>query len=104
MRPDGCDAGVATMDLAGLSLPPPNKGDVRSDNVCFWGSGVVFVDWAEAMRGNPDYDLACMLPTLQLEGGPRPFDVFPDGERMGCLAQRHKECEFSEITLIVLRK
>lgn len=54
-------------------------GDVRSDNLCFRGSSVVFVDWAEAMRGNPDYDLAYVLPTLQLEGGPRPFDVFPEG-------------------------
>jgi aminoglycoside phosphotransferase (APT) family kinase protein len=54
-------------------------GDVRSDNVCVRGSGVVFVDWAEAMRGNPAYDLAWALPTLHLEGGPRPFDVFPDG-------------------------
>ena len=54
-------------------------GDVRSDNVCFRGSCVVFVDWAEAMRGNPEYDLACTLPTLHLEGGPQPFDVFPMG-------------------------
>lgn len=60
-------------------------GDVRSDNVCFRGSGVVFVDWAEAMRGNPAYDLACVLPTLHLEGGPRPFEVFPDGGEWAAL-------------------
>jgi hypothetical protein len=54
-------------------------GDVRSDNVCFRGSDVVFVDWAEAMRGNPAYDLAWALPTLHLEGGPRPFEIFPAG-------------------------
>lgn len=54
-------------------------GDVRSDNVCFRDASVIFVDWADAMRGNPAYDLAAVLPTLHLEGGPRPFDVFPDG-------------------------
>jgi len=54
-------------------------GDVRSDNLCFRGSSVVFVDWAEAMRGNPYYDMAWALPTLHLEGGPPPFVVFPKG-------------------------
>lgn len=54
-------------------------GDVRSDNLCIDGDRVVFVDWANASRGNPDHDLANLLPALHLEGGPRPFDVMADG-------------------------
>lgn len=53
--------------------------DVRSDNLCFVGRRVVLVDWAQAIRGNPQQDLASALATLPLEGGPDPFDVLPEG-------------------------
>ena len=54
-------------------------GDIRSDNVCFLGSKVLFVDWSHAARGSERHDLATILPTLYLEGGPAPYAVMPDG-------------------------
>jgi hypothetical protein len=49
--------------------------DVRSDNICFDGDRVVFVDWNWAVKGPRDLDLACWLPSLRLEGGPLPEEV-----------------------------
>jgi hypothetical protein len=63
-------------DRTGESLV---HGDVRSDNVCFAGSQMILVDWSHATRGNALYDIANLLPTLHLEGGPEPFDLMPDG-------------------------
>jgi hypothetical protein len=54
-------------------------GDIRSDNVCLLGSQVKFVDWSHAGRGSRTYNLAQVLPTLHLEGGPAPYDVMPNG-------------------------
>ena len=53
--------------------------DVRSDNICFGADGAaVLVDWNHAEIGNPRFDVACWLPSLALEGGPRPEGVLPD--------------------------
>lgn len=54
-------------------------GDVRSDNICLLEDRVVFVDWSSSGRGHAESDLAELLPTLSLEGGPSPFDVMPEG-------------------------
>jgi aminoglycoside phosphotransferase (APT) family kinase protein len=54
-------------------------GDVRSDNLCFAGERMVLVDWAAAVRGSCEHDLATVLATLPLEGGPDPFEVLPGG-------------------------
>jgi len=54
-------------------------GDVRSDNVCLLPDRVVLVDWSSSGRGSGDTDLAELLPTLHLEGGPRPYDIMPEG-------------------------
>jgi hypothetical protein len=54
-------------------------GDLRSDNICIDGERVVFVDWGEASRGSAEHDLALLLPTLHLEGGPLPYEVLPTG-------------------------
>jgi hypothetical protein len=54
-------------------------GDVRSDNICLLPDRVVFVDWSNCGRGSCDTDLAELLPTLHLEGGPRPYEVMPTG-------------------------
>lgn len=55
--------------------------DVRSDNLCFRSDGsVVLVDWNFAEVGNPRLDLAFWLPSLALEGGPRPESVLPDAD------------------------
>jgi Ser/Thr protein kinase RdoA (MazF antagonist) len=52
--------------------------DVRSDNICFRRGSALFVDWNFASVGNPQYDVACWLPSLAAEKGPRPEDVFGD--------------------------
>jgi hypothetical protein len=54
-------------------------GDVRSDNICLPSDRVVFVDWSHSGRGSGEADLAQLLPTLHLEGGPRPYDIMPEG-------------------------
>ena len=54
-------------------------GDIRSDNICILGTQVKFVDWSHAARGSETYNLAQVLPTLHLEGGPLPYDVMPNG-------------------------
>lgn len=63
-------------DVTGNSLV---HGDVRSDNICISGQRVMFVDWSDSVRGNARHDLASLLPTLHLEGGPAPFSIMPDG-------------------------
>ena len=73
----------AGVDLAGDRLV---HGDIRSDNVCLAGRGAVFVDWSHASRGNAAHNLASVLPSLHLEGGPPPFDVMPDGGNWAALA------------------
>jgi Phosphotransferase enzyme family len=51
--------------------------DVRSDNIALTDRGAVLVDWNFAHCGNPDFDLAAWLPSLQLEGGPPPEELLP---------------------------
>lgn len=72
-------------ELVAVSARAPLAGDsllhldVRSDNLCFIGDRVVFVDWGLAARGNPDVDIAFWLTSLHAEGGPAPDDLF-DGD------------------------
>ena len=73
---DALTAAEAVVPLAGESLV---HGDVRSDNLCFVGKRMVLVDWGSARRGHRHHDLAAALTTLPLEGGPEPFEIFPDG-------------------------
>jgi hypothetical protein len=51
--------------------------DIRSDNICLCDGRVIFIDWNFACRGNPDFDLAAWLPSLQHEGGPPPETILP---------------------------
>jgi Phosphotransferase enzyme family len=51
--------------------------DVRSDNLCFRGGATVLVDWNQTSAGNPEIDVAFLLPSLHLEGGPPPQQVAP---------------------------
>ena len=67
-------AAEASLDLTGTRLV---HNDVRSDNVCFLHGRVVLVDWSDARRGPRGFDLANLLQTLPLEGGPEPHDVLP---------------------------
>lgn len=64
------------VDLTGNFLV---HGDIRSDNVCILGSKIIFVDWSHASRGYGLHDLASVLPTLYLEGGPDPYQIMPNG-------------------------
>ena len=59
--------------------------DLRSDNICFAASGVKFVDWAAAARGNPALDLGFWLPSLELEGGPPPEAILPGHPEVAAL-------------------
>ena len=79
---DGLAAAERDADQRGEALV---HNDVRSDNLCFLGRRVIFVDWAQAFRGNPEYDVATAASTLPLESGPDPYDVLPDGGRWAAL-------------------
>ena len=49
--------------------------DVRSDNLCFAQGRTVLVDWNLPCIGNPLFDVAFWLPSLECEGGPAPEQV-----------------------------
>ena len=66
----------ASFDVAGEVMV---HDDVRSDNLCFIGERMVLVDWSQALRGHPDHDKATVLPFLELEGGPEPYEYMPKG-------------------------
>ncbi len=68
-------AAEKALDLRGTTFV---HGDVRSDNVCFLGDRVVLVDWSDASQGAQGFDLANLLQTLALEGGPDPREVLPE--------------------------
>jgi len=52
--------------------------DVRSDNLCFTADRALLVDWNLVGRGNPLFDVAAWLPSLEHEGGPTPEEVRPE--------------------------
>jgi hypothetical protein len=68
-------AAERALDLSGDALV---HNDVRSDNVCFRGERVVLVDWSEARRGSPRFDLANFLGGGVIEDGPDPYTHMPD--------------------------
>jgi hypothetical protein len=53
-------------------------GDIRSDNICIDEQNkIILVDWSHAVNGSATHDLANLLPTLYLEGGPDPYQIMP---------------------------
>jgi hypothetical protein len=46
--------------------------DLRSDNLCLRGDAAILIDWNQACVGNPEFDVAFWVPSLQSEGGPAP--------------------------------
>jgi hypothetical protein len=64
----------AALEVGGSALV---HGDIRSDNVCIEGGRAILVDWSHAARGNGDHNLASVLDTLHLEGGPPPASFRP---------------------------
>ena len=69
-------AAASSLDRSGSAFV---HGDMRSDNLCLMPDGPRFVDWSSAHVGSPVADLALFLPASHLEGGPLPFEVFPEG-------------------------
>src|SRR4029077_14096397 len=58
--------------------------DFRADNILLTPTRVFFIDWPWASRGAGWVDLAFMLPSVAMQGGPKPweiFDVHPLGRR-----------------------
>lgn len=50
--------------------------DIRADNLIMTPSGPYVVDWPHACIGAPWVDLALFLPSLAMQGGPRPWEIF----------------------------
>ena len=50
--------------------------DVRADNILLTPEQVVLVDWPHACVGAAWIDLACFLPSVAMQGGPHPWQVF----------------------------
>ncbi|HXL89480.1 MAG TPA: aminoglycoside phosphotransferase family protein [Streptosporangiaceae bacterium] len=46
--------------------------DLRSDNLLLTSDHVYVIDWPAACIAQPWFDLVCMLPSIQLDGGPPP--------------------------------
>ena len=63
---------VAADDRAPLDGSSLVHCDVRSDNLCLRDGCAILVDWNHARVGNPAFDVAFWLPSLELEGGPAP--------------------------------
>ena len=49
---------------------------MRADNILLAGDRVVFVDWPHASVGAPWLDLLAFLPSVAMQGGPHPWEVF----------------------------
>jgi aminoglycoside phosphotransferase (APT) family kinase protein len=50
--------------------------DLRADNILLTPSRVYFIDWPWASRGAPWVDLAFMLPSIAMQHGPKPWEIF----------------------------
>ncbi len=51
-------------------------GDLRADNVILDGPRTWFIDWPHAAQGAPWVDLAFMLPSVAMQGGGDPQQIF----------------------------
>ncbi len=52
--------------------------DIRADNILLTSNGVVFVDWPHAKVGAPWVDLVYFLPSVAMQGGGDPQELFWD--------------------------
>lgn len=50
--------------------------DLRADNLLLTADGVLVVDWPHARVGAPWVDLAFFAPSVVMQGGPRPEELF----------------------------
>ena len=52
--------------------------DLRADNVLLTEDRVVFVDWPHVCLGAPWIDLLAFLPSVAMQAGPKPWELFDD--------------------------
>ena len=69
-------AALETQWPAAVSGPSLAHADVRADNLLLTRDRVVFVDWPWACLAQPWFDLAGLLPSVAMQGGPDPEAVF----------------------------
>jgi hypothetical protein len=62
--------------------------DIRADNILIAADRVVVVDWPHASIGAAWLDFAFMLPSIGMQGGPRPWGIF-DGHELSSAADSH---------------
>jgi len=65
LSPDAASAGTTLL-----------HADLRADNILLTPSRVFFIDWPWASRGAAWVDLAFMLPSVAMQGGPKPWEIF----------------------------
>jgi aminoglycoside phosphotransferase (APT) family kinase protein len=70
----GLEAGWEQASAGGTLL----HADVRADNVLLTPKQVVFVDWPHASLGAPWVDLLAFLPSVAMQGGPPPWELFDE--------------------------
>jgi aminoglycoside phosphotransferase (APT) family kinase protein len=63
--------------------------DVRADNVLLSPERVVFVDWPHASLGAPWVDLLAFLPSVAMQGGPPPWELFDEHQLVQDAAPEH---------------
>lgn len=69
---------------AEASWPEATRGetllhlDIRADNLLFTAGGVLFVDWPHATVGASWVDLLGFLPSVAMQGGPKPWAIFDE--------------------------
>ena len=50
--------------------------DIRADNILLTDERVVFVDWPHVSLGAAWVDLLAFLPSVAMQGGPKPWELF----------------------------
>lgn len=50
--------------------------DIRADNILITPTDVMFVDWPWASRGAAWIDLLLLLPSVAMQRGPKPWEIF----------------------------
>jgi aminoglycoside phosphotransferase (APT) family kinase protein len=71
---------VAEVEAGWMDLCPPTAlvhGDLRADNLLIDADSQVWlVDWAHSSNGPPWLDLAGLIPSISMQGGPAPDDIW----------------------------
>jgi hypothetical protein len=49
---------------------------MRADNILLTDERVVFVDWPHVCLGAPWVELLAFLPSVAMQGGPKPWELF----------------------------